>query len=96
MAAMSADLARSAQTAGNKMRYQMNRLRRLAANFELQKQASLRKHADAIMLNLYPNAHLQERLLGGIVFLARYGDTLPALLIEHAAQECPGHRVLYL
>jgi bacillithiol biosynthesis cysteine-adding enzyme BshC len=96
MAAMSADLARSAQTAGNKMRYQMNRLRRLAANFELQKQASLRKHADAIMLTLYPNAHLQERLFGGIQFLARYGDTLPALLIEHAAQECPGHRVLYL
>jgi bacillithiol synthase len=96
MAAMSADLARSAQTAGNKMRYQMNRLRRMAAGFELQKQASLQKHAAAIMLNLYPEGHLQERLLGGIHFLARYGDTLPTLLIDHASQECPGHRVLYL
>ena len=96
MASMSPDLARSAQTAGNKMRYQMNRLRRLAASFELQKQASLHKHATAIMLSLFPEGHLQERLLGGIQFLARYGDTLPALLVEHAAQECPGHRVLFL
>jgi len=96
MTSMSPDLGRSANVSASKMRYQMNRLRRLAATFELQKQASLHKQATAIMLSLYPEAHLQERLLGGIQFLARYGDTLPALLIEHAAQECPGHRVLYL
>jgi bacillithiol biosynthesis cysteine-adding enzyme BshC len=96
MTAMSADLGRAAGVSANKMRYQMNRLRRMAANFELQKQASLHKHALAIMLNLYPDGHLQERLLGGVWFLARYGDTLPALLVEHAAQECPGHRVIYL
>jgi bacillithiol biosynthesis cysteine-adding enzyme BshC len=96
MTAMSADLGRAAGVSASKMRYQMNRLRRMAANFELQKQASLHKHAAAIMLSLYPEAHLQERLLGGVWFLARYGDALPALLIEHAAQECPGHRLVYL
>ncbi len=96
MTAMSPDLGRSAGISANKMRYQMNRLRRMAATFELQKEASLKKHATAILLSLYPEGHLQERLLGGIWFLARYGDTLPDLLIEHAAQECPGHRVLYL
>jgi bacillithiol biosynthesis cysteine-adding enzyme BshC len=96
MTAMSADLGRAAAVSASKMRYQMNRLRRMAANFELQKQASLHKHALAIMLNLYPDGHLQERLLGGAWFLARYGDALPALLVEHAAQECPGHRVIYL
>jgi bacillithiol synthase len=96
MTSMSADLGRAAGVSANKMRYQMNRLRRMAANFELQKQASLHKHALAIMLNLYPDGHLQERLLGGVWFLARYGDTLPTLLVEHAAQECPGHRVIYL
>jgi bacillithiol biosynthesis cysteine-adding enzyme BshC len=96
MAAMSPDLGRSANVSASKMRYQMNRLRRMAAAFELQKEASLLKHATAIMLSLYPDSHLQERLLGGIWFLARYGDTLPTLLIEHAAQECPGHRVIYL
>ena len=96
MTAMSPDLGRSATISGNKMRYQMNRLRRLAANFELQKQAALSKHATAIALHLYPEGHLQERLLGGIQFLAQHGDTLPALLVEHAAQECPGHRVIFL
>jgi bacillithiol biosynthesis cysteine-adding enzyme BshC len=93
---MSPDLGRAAGVSASKMRYQMNRLRRMAATFELQKEASLNKHATAIMLSLYPDGHLQERLLGGIWFLARYGDTLPDLLIEHAAQECPGHRVIYL
>jgi uncharacterized protein YllA (UPF0747 family) len=96
MTSMSADLGRAAGVSASKMRYQMNRLRRMAANFELQKQASLTKHATAIMLNLYPDGHLQERLLAGVQFLARYGDALPALLVEHAAQECPGHRVVYL
>jgi bacillithiol biosynthesis cysteine-adding enzyme BshC len=96
MAAMNADLERAAAVSASKMRYQMNRLRRMAADFELQKEASLKKHATAIMLSLYPDGHLQERMLGGIWFLARYGDALPDLLIEHAAQECPGHRILYL
>jgi bacillithiol biosynthesis cysteine-adding enzyme BshC len=96
MASLSADLGRSANVSASKMRYQMNRLRRMAANFELQKQASLSKHAAAIALNIFPNAHLQERLVAGIQFLATHGDTLPALLVEHASQECPGHRVIYL
>ncbi len=96
MTAMSADLGRAAGVSASKMRYQMGRLRRMAANFELQKQASLQKHATAIALNLYPEGHLQERLLGGIWFLAHHGDTLPALLVDNAAQECPGHRVIFL
>ena len=96
MTAMSEDLGRSATISGNKLRYQMNRLRRMAANFELQKQASLQKHATAIALSLYPEGHLQERLLAGIWFLARHGDALPALLVDNAAQECPGHRVIFL
>ena len=96
MAAMSPDLGRAATVSANKMRYQMDRLRRMSADFELQKQASLTKQATAIMLNLLPEGHLQERVLGGIWFLARHGDTLPALLVDHAGQECPGHRVLFL
>ncbi|AEU37056.1 bacillithiol biosynthesis cysteine-adding enzyme BshC [Granulicella mallensis] len=96
MSAMSADLARAAGVSASKMRYQMNRLRRMAAAFEVQKEASLKKHATAMMLNLFPDGHLQERLLGGVWFVARYEDALPELLVEHAGQECPGHRVIYL
>jgi hypothetical protein len=96
MTAMSAELGRAAGVSASKMRYQMNRLRRLAARFEVNKEASLARHAAAVMLSLLPEEHLQERELAGVWFLARYGDALPALLVEHAGQECPGHRVLWL
>lgn len=89
-------LGRSADTSASKMRYQMNRLRRMAANFQLQKEASLARHATAISLNLYPQKHLQERFLSGIQFFARYGLELASTLIEAADSECPGHKVLYL
>ncbi len=78
MTALSPDLGRAAGVSASKMRYQMNRLRRMAANFELERQASLRKHAAAIMLNLLPERHLQERVLAGVWFLAQFGESLPA------------------
>jgi bacillithiol biosynthesis cysteine-adding enzyme BshC len=96
MTAMSEDLGRAADVSANKMRYQMNRLRSMAANFQVQREASLAKHANALMLNLFPEEHLQERVIGGVWFMARYGEGLPKLLVEHASQECPGHRVIYL
>ncbi len=96
MTAMSADLGRAAGVSASKMRYQMNRLRRMAANFELHKQASLRKQAVAMMLSLYPEGNLQERVLGGVWFLARCGESLPSFLVEQATQEQPGHHLLYL
>ena len=96
MTALSPDLGRAAVVSASKMLYQMNRLRRMAAEFELQKETSLKKHATTIMLNLLPDEHLQERLLAGVWFVARYGEGLAELLVEHASQECPGHRVIYL
>jgi len=89
-------LGRSAEVAASKMRYQMNRLRRLGANYQLQKETSLRRHADALALALFPNQHLQERLIGAAWFLSRYGEGLASLLVDHAAQECPGHKAIFL
>ena len=89
-------LGRSAAISGNKMRYQMNRLRRMAATFELQKEASLRKHADALMLQLFPGGHPQERVIGGAWFLARSGEDLIARLVEEAATMCVGHTIIRL
>ncbi|WP_158751191.1 bacillithiol biosynthesis cysteine-adding enzyme BshC [Acidobacterium sp. S8] len=96
MESIDAGLGRSAHVAASKMRYQMNRLRRLAANFQLQKEASIRRHVDALYLSLCPGNHLQERAVGAAFFLSRYGDGLIDLLVENAAQECPGHKALYL
>ncbi len=96
MRALDEGLGRSADVAASKMRYQMNRLRRLSANYQLQREASLRRHADALALALFPDGHLQERLIGAAWFLSRYGEGLASVLVEHAAQECPGHKAIFL
>lgn len=96
MHAVDAGLGRSADTSASKMRYQMNRLRRMAANFQMQKEASLARHAEAISLSLFPHKHLQERLLSGVYFFAKYGLELADTLVEAAGSECPGHKVLWV
>ncbi len=96
MRSLDEGLGRSADVAASKMRYQMNRLRRLSANYQLQREASLRRHADALALALFPSGHLQERLIGAAWFLSRYGEGLASVLVEHAAQECPGHKAIFL
>lgn len=96
MESLSPDLGRAAGVSASKMRYQMNRLRRMAARFEAERTGSLRKQATALMLQLYPEEHLQERLVAGVQFLARFGDSLPQVLVDNAGQECPGHRLLFL
>ena len=96
LAGMDASLGRAAKVSGSKMHYQMNRLRRMAATFELQKQESLRKHAEAITLNVFPGGHPQERVIAGVWFMARYGDGLVERLVEVAGNQCPGHVVVRL
>ena len=89
-------LGRSAEVSASKMRYQMNRLRRMAADFELQKEASLGRHAEAVANALHPHGGLQERLIGAAYFLARYGDPLIDKLIVEAGDGCPGHKLIRL
>jgi bacillithiol synthase len=89
-------LGRAADVSSSKMRYQMNRMRRLAANYELRQDQTLGRNAGLMALNLFPNRHPQERLLGAAWFLSRYGDALPELLVEQAGQQCPGHKAIWL
>ncbi len=96
MHSLDAGLGRAADVSSSKMRYQMNRMRRLAANYELRREQSLSRDAGLIALNLFPNRHPQERLLGAAWFLSRYGETLPELLVEQAGQQCPGHKAVWL
>ena len=93
---MDASLGRAAEVSGSKMLYQMNRLRRMAATFELQKESSLRKHAEAITLHVFPNGHPQERVVAGVWFMARYGEGLVERLVGVAGNQCPGHVVVRL
>jgi bacillithiol biosynthesis cysteine-adding enzyme BshC len=96
MGSLDAGLGKAAETAASKMRYQMNRLRRLAANFELQREATLGRHAQAISMALYPGGVLQERLHGAAYYFARYGFELAEELSMQAVNSCPGHTAVWL
>ncbi len=88
-------LGQSAETAAGKVRYQMNRMRTLAANFQLQRESTLARHADSIYNALYPGGVLQERVHGGAYYFARYGLELAETLCAQAAA-CAGHCALWL
>lgn len=99
MGSLDASLGQSAETAASKIRYQMNRLRTLAANFELQREASLGRHAEAICQALYPGGVLQERLHGAAYYFARHGFALAEEIAAQAAvaaATCPGHTAMWL
>ncbi len=96
MRSLNEDLGRAADVAASKMLYQMNRLRRLAANHELNREQSLGRDANTILLNLFPGRHPQERVFGAAWFLSRYGEGLIEELIEQAGQQCPGHKAIWL
>ena len=96
MRALDAGLGRSAETSASKMRYQMNRLRRLAANFQLQREASLALHAQSISQALYPEGGLQERLHGAAYYFARHGFEWAEELSVRAEKFCPGHMMLWM
>jgi bacillithiol biosynthesis cysteine-adding enzyme BshC len=96
MGGLDAGLGRSAETAASKMRYQMSRLRRLAANFQMQKEAALGRHAEAIGQALFPGGVLQERVLGAAYYFARHGFELAEEITAQAENECPGHTAMWL
>ena len=89
-------LGQSAETAAGKMRYQMNRLRTMAANFQLQREATLTRHANSIWNALYPGGVLQERVHGAAYYFARHGLDLAEMLCAQAGSECPGHSAIWL
>ncbi|HEY5055194.1 MAG TPA: bacillithiol biosynthesis cysteine-adding enzyme BshC, partial [Acidobacteriaceae bacterium] len=72
MSSMDAGLGQAAEVSASKMRYQMDRLRRLTATYELNKESSLKKHADAMALHLFPEGHPQERVIAGVWFVAAW------------------------
>lgn len=95
MYAQDEGLGHAADVAASKMLYQMNRLRRLSARHQLQRAQALQLHAERLTANLYPRGHLQERVLAGASFLAKY-PALPDLLVEAAQPGCSGHTAIQL
>ena len=89
-------LVEAARRAANKMRYQVGRLEKRAAQAELRRDEILTRHAEQIENAIYPHKTLQEREISGIYFLSRSGKELVEILIETAQNPCPEHKVLRL
>lgn len=81
---LDAGLGRSAKTSASKMLYQMNRLRRLAANFQIQKEQSLTRHMQAMATTLAPHGHPQERVVAGVSYLTAFGPSVVELALAAA------------
>jgi bacillithiol biosynthesis cysteine-adding enzyme BshC len=89
-------LASAAGRARAKMNYQLERLRGRAARAQVRRDEILGRHAKEISAALYPHKELQERCIGGISFIARYGTGLLLRLYDTASLECPGHQIIHL
>jgi len=96
MHTLDAGLSRSAETSASKMRYQMSRLRRLAANFQLQREEALTRQAKVVCQALSPGGALQERVHGAAYYFARYGFGLAEEMTAQAAKCCNGHAEMWL
>jgi bacillithiol biosynthesis cysteine-adding enzyme BshC len=89
-------LVEAATRASSKMRYQIDRLEKRAAQAELRRTEIITRHAAQIENAVYPNKTLQEREIAGLYFYAKYGPELISRLVELAQTRCPEHKVLVL
>jgi bacillithiol biosynthesis cysteine-adding enzyme BshC len=96
LAKLDRTLVDAAETARSKMQYQLERLHSQVARAEAQKGELVTRHADALSQALYPDKGLQERAVGGIYFMARYGRELLHQLYDAIQPDCHDHQILEL
>jgi bacillithiol synthase len=96
LARLDPTLAEAAQTSESKIQYQLERLKAQAAKAELRQAEVIGRHADTLSQALYPNKGLQERAVGGIYFVARYGVDLLRQLHDAIQLDCHDHQMLEL
>jgi bacillithiol biosynthesis cysteine-adding enzyme BshC len=89
-------LVDAAETARSKIEYQLERLHAQAARAEAQKGELVTRHAENLSSALYPDKGLQERGIGGIYFLARYGREFLQQLHDAIQPDCHDHQILEL
>lgn len=96
LAKLDRTLVDAAQTASSKMHYQLERLHTQAARAELQKVEVMARHAENLSQALYPNKSLQEREIGGIYFVVRYGRDFLRQVHDAIQPDCHDHQILEL
>jgi len=96
LARLDRTLVDAAETANSKMHYQLERLYTQAARAELKKGELVSRHADTLSHALYPGRALQERGIGGMYFIARYGRDLLHQVYDSIQTDCHDHQILEL
>jgi bacillithiol synthase len=96
LAALDRTLADAAETSASKMQHQLEKLYSQAARAEAQKTALVARHAHTLSQALYPDRSLQERTIGGIYFVARYGRELLHQLYASIHSDCHDHQIVEL
>lgn len=89
-------LVDAADTACSKMHHQLEKLQSQAARAEALKGELVLRHAELLSNSLYPDKGLQERGIGAIYFLARYGKELLQQLYETVHTDCHDHQIVEL
>jgi bacillithiol synthase len=87
-------LVDAAANAETKMQYQLSQLEVRAARAESLRNDVVTRHADALSSALFPNKVLQEREVGGISFVAKYGMGLLDDLYQTIHTDCHDHQVV--
>jgi uncharacterized protein YllA (UPF0747 family) len=96
LAKLDPTLAEAAHTAESKIQYQLERLKAQAAKAELRQAEIVGRHAETLSEALYPDKGLQERVVAGIYFVARYSMDLLRQLHDSIQLDCHDHQVLEL
>jgi len=89
-------LVDAAETSRSKMQHQLEKLRSQAARAEAQKSEVVNRHADMLSEALYPDKGLQERSVGAMYFLARYGLDFLHQLYNLMQSDCHDHQIVEL
>ena len=87
-------LTRAAERAQKRMTYQVERLERQAARSEAVRNEVIDRHTETVCNALYPYKTLQEREIGGVSFLARYGTSLLEHLYQTIHTDCHDHQLV--
>src|SRR5712671_6218232 len=96
LAKLDPTLVDAAQTAASKMQHQLERLYTQATRAELRQGELIGRHAETLSQSLYPEKSLQERAIGGMYFLARYGPELLTQIYDNIHTDCHDHQILEL
>ena len=87
-------LADAADNAGSKIQHQLETLRARAARAEVRQSEVVNRHAQQLSNALFPKKTLQEREIGAIYFLARYGVEFLQTLYSTLQSGCHDHQVV--